>query len=312
MNRPISLAGSALDRIGRKSMANFRTHLGVGTIVIGLLATLALAAAIVADNDILSVALAGVLGSILPDVDLQRSRPSRIIFFFLGLFFSFCALFAYSSKLSIVELWILWLGVFAGVRYFGQLLFHRFATHRGIFHSILAALFFFILTALVFTYILGKEPLVSWIAGLFVFIGYLVHLTLDELYSVDFEDNRIKRSFGTALKLFDYRNPLTSLTMTAVAALMLYVAPSLSDVYETIKERPVSTVIKERFLPQGTWFGLDRHLSNFADNARKLTRSPSQAAPLTQSAKKSEADDMPSGSIDTPQTSPPDTTAPNN
>ena len=33
-------------------------------------------------------------------------------------------------------------------------------------------------------------------------MGYLMHLVLDEAYSVDFNNKRIKRSFGTALSLF--------------------------------------------------------------------------------------------------------------
>ena len=33
-------------------------------------------------------------------------------------------------------------------------------------------------------------------------MGYLMHLVLDEAYSVDFNNKRIKRSFGTALSLY--------------------------------------------------------------------------------------------------------------
>ncbi len=35
-----------------------------------------------------------------------------------------------------------------------------------------------------------------------VTIGYIVHLVLDEIYSVDLKNRKIKKSFGTALKLF--------------------------------------------------------------------------------------------------------------
>ena len=37
-------------------------------------------------------------------------------------------------------------------------------------------------------------------SGLFVSVGYVIHLVLDEIYSVDLTGARVKRSFGTALK----------------------------------------------------------------------------------------------------------------
>ena len=35
-------------------------------------------------------------------------------------------------------------------------------------------------------------------------VGYLIHLTLDEIYSVDFSGVKIRRSFGSALKPMDF------------------------------------------------------------------------------------------------------------
>jgi hypothetical protein len=46
-----------------------------------------------------------------------------------------------------------------------------------------------------------------------LFIGFLTHLVLDEIYSVDVMDVHIKKSFGTALKLVDTRNPAASSAM---------------------------------------------------------------------------------------------------
>ncbi len=88
--------------------------------------------------------------------------------------------------------------------------FHKLAHHRGIWHSILAALFCAVATAVVFANVFDRHAGVAWLAGGFMFIGYLVHLTLDEIYSVDVMDTRIKASFGTAMKLFDRRYPYAS------------------------------------------------------------------------------------------------------
>ena len=56
-----------------------------------------------------------------------------------------------------------------------------------------------------------------------MFIGYMVHLVLDEIYSVDVLGTRVKRSFGTAVKFYDGRRIDHSVAMAVatVAALML-------------------------------------------------------------------------------------------
>ena len=75
-------------------MANFTTHIAVGTVVSGALATLTLAANVIPHESLVAVTLAGVLGSVLPDIDLKDSRPSRAMFAGLGIFFSFAVLFS--------------------------------------------------------------------------------------------------------------------------------------------------------------------------------------------------------------------------
>ena len=182
-------------------MANFTTHIAIGTVVSGALATLTLAADVVRPENLVAVTLAGVLGSVLPDIDLKESRPSRAMFAGLAIFFSFAVLFNAATKFSIAELWILWLGTLVVVRYGLHTLFHRVSVHRGIWHSILAAVFSAVVTAIIFNRVLGRPEGVAWLAGAFMFAGYITHLTLDEIYSVDVMDTRIKSSFGTALKL---------------------------------------------------------------------------------------------------------------
>ena len=137
-------------------MANFTTHIAIGTVVSGALATLTLAADVVAPENLVAVTLAGVLGSVLPDIDLKESRPSRAMFAGLAIFFSFAVLFNAATKFSIAELWILWLGTLVVVRYGLHTLFHRVSVHRGIWHSILAAVFSAVATAIVFNRVLGQ------------------------------------------------------------------------------------------------------------------------------------------------------------
>ncbi len=74
-------------------MANFPTHIAIGTLVSGSLATVTLAADVVSNENLVAVTLAGVLGSVLPDIDLKDSKPSRAMFSGLAIFFSFVVLF---------------------------------------------------------------------------------------------------------------------------------------------------------------------------------------------------------------------------
>jgi hypothetical protein len=203
------------------------------------------------------VTLAGVLGSVLPDIDLKDSRPSRMMFSGLGIFFSFAVLFTFAQHLSIAEMIIAWLGTLVLVRYGGEATFHRLSYHRGIFHSILAGVTFWFITAIVFRFMLGSDPGVAWLAGAFLFVGYLTHLTLDELYSVDVEDRRIKASFGTALKLIDGKHLGQSAAMAAVCAGAFLLTPPASGFIDGVSSRQLWTGLESRLLPKGHWFGID-------------------------------------------------------
>lgn len=236
-------------------MANFTTHIGVGTLVSGALATLILAADVVAPENLIAVTVAGVLGSVLPDIDLKESRPSRALFSGLAAFFSFATLFLFAEHLSIAELWLLALATFLTVRYVAHTIFHRMSYHRGIYHSLLAAVFFSILTAVVYKSVLGRHDGVAWLAAAFMLVGYLVHLTLDEIYSVDVMDTRIKASFGTALKPFDGKHPGHSAAMAAAAVGAFLLAPSPKTFVEGVFERSLWSGLQQKMLPADNgWF----------------------------------------------------------
>jgi LexA-binding, inner membrane-associated putative hydrolase len=259
-------------------MANFTTHIAVGTVVSGALATLTLAADVISQEHLVAVTLAGVLGSILPDIDLKDSRPSRALFAGLGIFFSFAVLFACAGRYSIAELWILWLGTLVGVRYGVHAVFHRIAVHRGIWHSLLALAFVTILTAVAFKYILGAIDGVAWLGGAFMGIGYLTHLVLDELYSVDVMDTRFKASFGTALKLVDVKNWRHSLAMAAATVAVAMIAPPTTTFVDGITSRQLWAGLQHKLLPHDKWFGLVQAHRAIAQLPEKA--SPPAAAPV--------------------------------
>lgn len=237
-------------------MASYATHIAVGTVASGALATLTLAANVIDHSSLVAVTLAGVAGSILPDMDLRESRASRILFSGIAVFASFCVLFVGAARYSIAELWILWIGTFLFVRYGVHAIFHSFAVHRGIWHSVLAGVFWSFLTAIGYRYMLGFHEGVAWLGAGFMLVGYLVHLVLDEMYSVDFLGNRLKTSFGTALKVVDRRYPLQSGALACVTILVAFLTPSTSAFVEHITSRDLWSGLHQRLLPHEKWFGL--------------------------------------------------------
>lgn len=280
-------------------MANFPTHIAVGTVVSGAFATVTIAADMVAPENIVAVTLAGVLGSVLPDIDLKDSRPSRAMFAGLAVFFSFAVLFSLERKYSIAEMLILWLGTLVAVRYCAQSLFHRFSAHRGIWHSLAAGLFCACITALVYKRLLDRDDQVAWLAGGFMLIGYLTHLALDEIYSVDVMDTRIKASFGTALKVVDTRHPWASVGMVAALVLTFWMAPPLKAFVDIIGQRALWSGLHQRLLPQDKWFGAMAVLNDFrartgavpasatglTTGSITLPEKPAEAAAPTEAAK---------------------------
>ena len=77
----------------------------------------------------------------------------------------------------------------------------KFTTHRGMFHSIPAM---FICGGLAYLLCGGSQAAFSVFKAGGVMIGYLSHLVLDEIYSIEFASGRwrMKKSFGTAMKLW--------------------------------------------------------------------------------------------------------------
>jgi hypothetical protein len=238
-------------------MANFNTHLAVAAVGTGLCATVALAGNAAPNSYLLTLTLAGTIGGILPDIDLEKAIPSRILFSALGVIAAFIALFSLEKRYSIAELWIVWLAVYAFVRYVVHWIFHTRTRHRGIFHSLLAGGFFMVLTAVIFARIFGEPAALAWLTGLFVLIGFVIHLALDEIYSVDIEGAQLKKSFGTALKVVDRKSWRASALMGIAFGAVVASAPPSQEFEDIMAPPTVFTFLKERLLPKGNWFGIE-------------------------------------------------------
>jgi hypothetical protein len=174
----------------------------------------------------------GVVGGLLPDIDADNSAPVRGFFSIVGVLLAFLVCFSLVGCFPLLELALIWCGVFAAVRYAVLEVFARFTVHRGIWHSWLAVAFSGLATANGAFHLAGLPALESWLAGFFVALGYLTHLCLDELASVDLLGNRLRRSFGTALKPFSLKYPGASLAMAAAVVVTSLPAPPLGTLLE--------------------------------------------------------------------------------
>ncbi len=182
-------------------MAGFRTHITVSTglgVVYGAAAVQPLG--FPTDAALLAAGVTGV-GGMLPDLDSDSGVPVREMF---GLAAAVIPLLLVPrlvhSGMSREAVLAAVLFGYVFIRYIVANVFKRLTVHRGMYHSLPAMLIAGLVVYL--AYHSPDRDIRLLLAG-GVMIGFLSHLVLDEIYSVDFRGARIKlkSSAGTALKL---------------------------------------------------------------------------------------------------------------
>ena len=211
-------------------MANFNTHLTVATSISGTLALGLFFTGFATAKAVFFYWLLGTLGGILPDIDAPRSIPARLLFSVSGILFASLLVASQLNQLLWIELIFLWFIIFIGFRYGLLKLFAQLTSHRGHLHSILAALLFGLSITVMAYQIFAVRASIAWLAGWFSSGGYLIHLLLDEIYSVDINKPRLKKSFGSALKLANTRHKFSTLLLILANILLLLWTPSLDKI----------------------------------------------------------------------------------
>ncbi|GAB2785235.1 metal-dependent hydrolase [Halomonas shantousis] len=194
-------------------MADFRTHFSVAAAGGAAAAYGGWQIGMWSFTEALPLALLVAFGGILPDIDSDHSRAIRLIFTLLAVLAVIAGALLLQTRLTNGALVVSCGALYVGVRYVSGEVFKRFTVHRGIWHSLLASAMCGAVTAAVSFQWLGQRAEMAWAQGLALTLGALIHLLLDEMYSVDLVGSRLKRSFGTAFKLFDYREPGNSVLM---------------------------------------------------------------------------------------------------
>ena len=183
-------------------MADFKTHITVST-------TLGVGYAAVAyrhfDMPPASCALAGVLCSLsgmLPDLDSDSGVPLRESLTFAAACVPVMVIprfehLGWPTELIVLSGALIYIAVRFG---FGTLL-KKYTVHRGMFHSIPAAL---IAGELAFLLCVNGEFYLRAFKACAVVLGFMSHLILDEIWSVRVAGGQfgLKSSAGTAMKLW--------------------------------------------------------------------------------------------------------------
>ena len=207
-------------------MANFRTHISWGAILAIVLVVAGLLLSIINGTEVLVwIFFAVLIGSFLPDLDLDDGVPFQIVFGLAaaGLAGTVFLNFYQNGERDYKILIGLPILTFVIVRFVLGYLFMKFTHHRGMFHSIPAVLLAGFSTFYILEFFQVGQRL-KILAGIAIGVGYFGHLILDEIYSsVNFSGMvfRPKKSLGSALKFWSSSRLATVIVYTILLGLLV-------------------------------------------------------------------------------------------
>ena len=201
-------------------MAAFREHVTFSAVLgVGYAAALKWWG-IDTSHAVLAGGLCGVAG-MLPDLDSDSGKPVRELF---GLIATVGALILFhrlrNAALEAETRLLIAAGFYLTVRFGVSALFKRLTVHRGMCHSLPAAL---IAGSMVYLAYDDPHPLGQLTLAGGVCLGFLSHLVLDEIYAVDFRGLRPKfnQFAGSAIKLYS-ASKIATLTCWLILGMLGY------------------------------------------------------------------------------------------
>lgn len=216
-------------------MANFKKHIGWGVFIgISFIVTSLMYSIISGVESISLIFLAVLIGSFLPDLDMDKGLPFQIIFGLLGAVFAglvFLNLYQGGER-DWKKMVLIVVVTFLAVRFVGGIIFENFTNHRGMFHSVPAAILSGLGIIWMFKYF-SIENYSGFFVGLAISVGYMGHLILDEIYSsVNLSGHSLlpKQSMGSALKLYSSSRIATVFVYGTIIFLII----SMPDLKESI------------------------------------------------------------------------------
>ena len=215
-------------------MATFEQHVNVAVIATGVLIVPLHSSGILDVSQSIAVLGLGLIGGLLPDLDSDNSKPIQIVFKILSIFLPLLILLAIPVELSILKMIIAWVVASLVLHLTVFKLFLSLTVHRGIFHTIPMGILFGQLTTAMFYYVIGSDLTFSTIAGIFITFGFFIHLLLDEFISLNALGLRMKKSFGTAFKLYYKHNILGTAILYLLVVASYFVLQIDNDIFNNI------------------------------------------------------------------------------
>jgi len=239
-------------------MANFNTHFVVAGGASAIISGTLLSMGVISPTESIMAFAIGTFGGLMPDIDSDNSKAVEVGFTVLSLLITILLVFLTSSIYSLIEMLIMSAIVFSTIRFGVIDIFRKISRHRGMFHSVPVALIWGLLTTILMHSFFGLNSLLSWVYGIMMSFGYIVHLILDEIYSVDLGNKRMKKSSGTAFKFYKLKTTTDKIQNIVIYMLLIFlfsIAPDTSLVKEVLFSREAWINFKDILLPyDGRWF----------------------------------------------------------
>lgn len=205
-------------------MACFKVHLNVAAAASSVVAIALFCYGKVDIENVAFYILIGTIGGLTPDIDSAHSTSINVVFFSLAVFSSLTIGILLHKAIPIAMLIINMISTFLSIQFVLQNIFKKIATHRGCCHSLAFAILIGVMMVNTL-YLLKIDVKTCWLSGIFLTFGCLVHLLLDEIYSFDFKNKKIKSSLGSAIKILSFKSPIISTLQTVSIVFLLYYAP---------------------------------------------------------------------------------------
>ncbi len=216
-------------------MADFKTHITASTIAGAAYGYWGSATqGMPLESSLVAAGLCSVSG-MLPDLDSDSGIPLRETTMFASAVVPMLALGRFRELQMTPESMVLAAGlIYVLLRFVIAEFFKRYTVHRGMWHSIPAAASAGLLAFLIMP---SAEEVVRVYKTLAVVLGFMVHLMLDEIWSIQFRGGhfRLKKSFGTALKFWGPRM-WSNFSVYAKLILLLYLAYHDTNLFHEMKD----------------------------------------------------------------------------
>ncbi len=212
-------------------MASFQQHVNISIISSGVIIVPLHTANILSLNESIIALIVGLVGGMLPDLDLDDSKPTQIFFQLLSIFIPLILILHIFEQIPILHILALWLVCGLILHFVLRKTLAQMTTHRGIFHSIPMGILFAQIALFISQEKLQQSSELSSIIAFFIFFGFIVHLLLDEIYSFNLLGIKIKKSFGTALKLYAKNNLIGTLILYILILFFFKYIPINTEVF---------------------------------------------------------------------------------